>query len=408
MSARRLRSSETLSNIISSYYKEGEEAHSQNKPVAWVTSVAPVEILTAMDIFPLLPENYAATCAAKHMSAEFCEAAEARGYSIDLCSYAKTFLGSAFTGKGPYRIPKADVIINTAAACDTHVKWFQDMGRVFDCPVLMVDTAFALDEEQKPYLIEYFVSELKNLVADLEKCTGRKMDIDRLREAVTLSSQAAELWGETVGLRKAIPCPLGPIDIVTCMFPTVTLSGTKIAVDFYQQLYSEVKELVDNKVGVIPDEKYRLCWDIFPLFYNLRLFNYFQERGAVIVVDLYGESFSATMSASDPFLALAEKYLLKSQVTWGHKTYVETFKRLIKDYHVDGAIWHANRSCRFHSPRQQAVKRALQAELDIPSLIFEADMTDPRQYADARVKASIDSFLEMLEARKSTVPQAKR
>ncbi len=39
-------------------------------------------------------------------------------------------------------------------------------------------------------------------------------------------------------------------------------------------------------------------------------------------------------------------------------------------------------------------------KLGIPSLMFEGNMVDPRGYDDAGVKAKIEAFIEMLEARK--------
>src|SRR3990170_7781753 len=51
------------------------------------------EILLAMGITPFWNENWAALCGAKRDTERFISAAEAEGYSRDLCSYLTTGLG---------------------------------------------------------------------------------------------------------------------------------------------------------------------------------------------------------------------------------------------------------------------------------------------------------------------------
>ncbi|MHA1262682.1 MAG: 2-hydroxyacyl-CoA dehydratase, partial [Candidatus Freyarchaeota archaeon] len=88
-----------------------------------------------------------------------------------------------------------------------------------------------------------------------------------------------------MALRKNSPCPIGAADVLSCMFAIVTLPGTQAAVDFYERLLSEVKERVKNKIGLIPEEKYRLLWDNIVLWYNVGLSNYFHKYGAVFVLE---------------------------------------------------------------------------------------------------------------------------
>ena len=64
-----------MKEIMMNYYIEAKTT--QTKPIAWITSGAPVEFLFAMDVIPIYPENYAAMCAASHQSVALMEAAEA-------------------------------------------------------------------------------------------------------------------------------------------------------------------------------------------------------------------------------------------------------------------------------------------------------------------------------------------
>jgi len=72
---------------------------------------------------------------------------------------------------------------------------------------------------------------------------------------------------------------------------------------------------------------------------------------------------------------------------------------MIKEYHVDGVIFHSNRSCRMASMGQYDVKQGIYEDLGIPGAIFESDFVDPRSYSDEQVKDVLDSFFEILESR---------
>ena len=62
-----------MRELMAKYYFEAKTT--QEKPIAWVTSGAPVEFLYAMDILPIYPENYSAMCGAAKVSLPLIEAA---------------------------------------------------------------------------------------------------------------------------------------------------------------------------------------------------------------------------------------------------------------------------------------------------------------------------------------------
>ena len=81
-----------MKELLTNYYIEAKTT--KEKPIAWITSGAPVEFLYAMDVLPVYPENYAAMCAANHQSIELMESADSEGFSQDICAYALTDFGA--------------------------------------------------------------------------------------------------------------------------------------------------------------------------------------------------------------------------------------------------------------------------------------------------------------------------
>jgi len=398
----RLAASAALGTLNDVYYKELDNAKQQGRPVVWITSMTPIELVYAFDGIPFFPENYAALCSSRKVAEDLCKAGEARGYSQDLCAYALCAFGIMFENKGAFGgpPPAPDVMIATEGACATHPKWWEAMQRHYKCPMIVIDAAYTVDSETlSPRHKEYYAAELKEAAKLMEQATKKTFDMDKLREVVSYSDQASALWDEIDAMRAAIPTPISQIDVFTCLFPLVTLKGTKEAVEFYKQLRDEVKMRLDNKIGFVPNERFRLIWDLFPIYHNMRLLNYFAEFGAAFVTDLYGNAFSGRVDPSDPFGSLANRYLsfFMRAASWGK---AELYKKRAKQYHVDGIVFHSNRCCRNFTAEQPDIGAILRDELGLSSMSFEGNMVDPRGYDDAGVKSKIESFIEMLEARK--------
>jgi len=70
-----------------------------------------------------------------------------------------------------------------------------------------------------------------------------------------------------------------------------------------------------------------------------------------------------------------------------------------REYAIDGAILHRNRSCVPITLGQMDIKRELELE-GIPSLIIDADHMDDRNFSTAQFQTRADAFMEMLLSRK--------
>lgn len=401
----RLVTSAELKTLTENYYRDLANAKEEGRPVVWITSVTPIEVVYAFEGIPFFPENYAALCSSRKVASGFCEVAESAGYSQDLCAYALCMLGSLFAKPGRGVIgeeepPEPDLLITTKSACQTLSKWWEALQRHFKCPLFTIDCVYPVDSETlNTHYKEYYSEQLKELVAFMENYTGRKLDMAKFREVISLSDRASQLWDEIDDLRKAVPTPMSQIDIFTCLFPLVTLRGTQEAASFYEKLRYEVKERVDQGIGFIPNERFRLIWDLFPIYHDIRITNYFAEFGAAFVTDLYGNSFSGRLDPADPFGSLAERYLnYFSRAAFLGKS--ELYKERARKYKVDGAVFHANRCCRYATAGQPDIGLILREELGLPYMIFEGNMVDPRGYDGMQVRTYIESFIEMLEAQK--------
>jgi benzoyl-CoA reductase/2-hydroxyglutaryl-CoA dehydratase subunit BcrC/BadD/HgdB len=395
---KKLKTAAELQRLMQAHYTKARFLR-LGRPVAWVTSGAPVEILRAIGVFVVYPENYGALCGARGHAVPLCQAAEAKGYSADLCSYARTSLGAIFDRETApmHGLPTPDLLICCNNICSTVVKWYEAVGRYYDVPLYILDTPFIYDSFRQ-HTLTYVMAQLEELIRFVENATGRRLHSERLEKSVHLANQTVELWGEIRALCKARPSPLNAPDLFVNMAPIVVLRGTRGAVRFYQHLKAEVEERVRNGVGAIPFERYRLLWDNIAIWHHLyRFYNYFVDYDACFVVDTYTGGWSQEVPAGDPLEGLATAYAtVFLNRSLGYRT--EMMVRLIAEYNVDGFVMHCNRSCKPYSLGQYAIKSAVTERTGVPGLIIESDMCDARSFAGEAVKTRIQAFMEALAA----------
>lgn len=384
---------------MTNYYIEAKTT--KEKPIAWITSGAPVEFLFAMDIIPIYPENYAAMCAANHQSVELMEAAEEAGFSQDICAYARTDFGADLTQGGPVGgLPPPHFLVCSTNICKTVIKWYEVVARKYNVPLFIVDTPF-LHEGLNKDLIDYTVRQLKDLENFLSEFMDRPFDRERFYEVLALSQEAAEQWKKMLYLGKTMPSPFNSLDSFIHLGPIVTLRGTKECVDYYKLLYKEVAERAEKKIGSIPEEKYRVLWDNLPVWFKMRrLEKFFEEKKCTLVVTTYANSWGGLGShqfegGNDPYELLAASYL-NVYINWGFEERIKYLAQLMDEFSLTGFIMHSNRSCKPYSVGMYRLQEELSRLTGRPGVVIEADQNDPRVYSDAQVETRLEAFIESM------------
>jgi len=400
---KRLKANAALRQIIEDFYADAHRAKAEGRPVGWIPPMnGLIELFYSMDIHPVFPENWAPICAAIGTSVENFARAESRGYSTDLCGYFRNNVGYALDGIDEENqplggMPAPDFLISFGAGCVPTMKTFQVLCDHFDVPVFRADLPQVAIEDIREHHIRYGVTQIKRLIGFLEEITGNRFDIDRLSRAVAYTDEACRLWDAIMDTRRARPAPFSAAEI-GIMFVMVTRHGTRVAVDFLREVLEEVTGKVDRGEGVIPNERIRLFWDNIPLWYNMRLFNYFEKWDAVVVAETYTSAWTMRMDPDRPLESIAYKsltsYPMVSCVSLNKR--VELIKRAVSDYGIDGAILHSNRSCKPISMGQMDIQRVLLEELSVPSVMFDGDHMDASRFSMAQFQARIDAFMEML------------
>jgi benzoyl-CoA reductase/2-hydroxyglutaryl-CoA dehydratase subunit BcrC/BadD/HgdB len=394
---RRLHTYENLKKLIGSHYMQAKTAQFFNQKIAWVSSGAPVELLRPFDVITVYPENHSSVCGAAKQGVQFCEAAEAEGYSRDLCSYFRCDRGSTLLHKSPIGgLPAPDFLYGCNNICGTILKWYQICSRHFDVPFLFIDTPFVHTTVHE-HAVDYVIEQLEAFIPVLESLTDKKFDEDKFLKTLYDSKECVELWKEILLFGAHKPSPLTCFDAFTQLAAIVALRGTEEALTHYKAVRNELEERVQKGIGAVDDERIRLLWDNIPIWYAMRsLSELFEQYNACLVADTYTNAWaSAEIDTGNPMESLARNYL-EIYLNISIDLMVERIVDLIQVFDVDGMVMHSNRSCKPYSLGQYDLARNIREETGIPVLIIEADMVDSRSYAEAQIRTRIEAFLESL------------
>lgn len=187
-------------SLMRNYYKYFSKYARGRKPeqkVAWITSFAPVEILEALDILYYYPESYAAVIAASDMDQEMLESSENGGLSCDCCSYSCCVEGCLNTEAGPRGVPPApDILIATNNQCNTLPGWWNILAERYNVPLIVID--YPGENINKSDAYEYVTSQHKELINELEKLTGNRLDLEVLNSCIEKSIASVTAWSRVV------------------------------------------------------------------------------------------------------------------------------------------------------------------------------------------------------------------
>ncbi len=399
----KVKSIKKMKEIMTAYYIDAKTATQNGKKIGWITSGGPVEPIIAMDAIPVYPENHGAMIGASKMGVDLCEKAEDMGYCRDLCSYARSDIAASPVNGGPIGgLPAPDFLVCCNNICGTVLKWYEVQARYYKVPLFIFDTPFCHTEFSSEAR-KYVRRQIEEYIKFLEEVCGKKFDVDKMKEVGRLSLQGQRLWQEVLDTAMNKPAPMSAFDAFFHLALIVTLRGTQTAVDYYTMLLAEMKDRAAQKIGAVPNERYRLLWDNLPIWFKTKwLSEKFASYDACLVADTYTSAWCGTLEYLDEndFLGSMVEGYTRIYLNIGVDEMLKIIKKMIEKYDVDGIVMHSNRSCKPYSLGQYDIMKTLQRDMGLPSLMIEADMVDERAWSESQIETRIDAFMEIIKQKK--------
>jgi benzoyl-CoA reductase/2-hydroxyglutaryl-CoA dehydratase subunit BcrC/BadD/HgdB len=384
-------------------YKKTIECIEERKPVlASYWSICP-EVYRAMDIHYYCIQGYHFQQSQADFVMDDLEACDALGLAQDNCSLLRLALYYIQS----HMVPKPTMIIHKLEPCDA-LLGFHEAVRVHkewsDLPFYSLDPPYWEDDRT----FEYYASEMRGVVTFLEENTGKKLDLDRLREVLEESNKQYELWAEYDELKRMVPCPHG-FDLSSQLYPMVQMlwSGEPRCTEWLRELVADAEERVREKRGWLDHERFRILWfEVFGFWLRDLALWLEKEWGASIVMDMstYCPYTSVdTTNENTIFRDLGKRticdQIMIRQVRGPADRLLGDLQRLVKDFSIDGVI-----PPNHVGHKDQLATLGLMRELcrDLGTAFLDlgrVDIFDPRFTTMDEIQERLSRYFSVMESR---------
>lgn len=382
--------------MLSNYFTRLLKAAEEGEFIAAHTVFFPAEIIYGMGLVPMHTET--ATWMISLFTAE-CADLIAGGAELGLVSeICSPHRGVA----GAYHIkalPRPDVILWSNMICDNTAKCGELIMEINDIPGFFLDHPFQDTQDERNYL----TGELKEMVYFLEQHSGRKMDWNHFSEIVARMDRQIELFREINELRKTIPTPFRSQGFLELVSVDYLFPGQPEAIEYLETLRDELKDMVKNGQGAVPDERFRLMTLFIPPMYLTGYIGSLSEQyRAVSVTEPFFTYYGAgNLDPDRPLESVTQKsFMLPEMRMYGPMDgrAIDSITHCAREYKIDGAVYYADVGCRQSCATIKMFKDVLN-DIDIPVLTLDCDVVDPTITSKEEVKDKMERFFELLEER---------
>ena len=333
------------------------------------------------------------------------EAAEEHGMppGLAMCGLNQARLGAIVNGIAP--IP--DVTLTAGQFCDQTPKTDELLHEVYGVPNIFVDACIdsPWDEypEIRPRRIQYYAGELRRAREKLQDALGFEISEETQREAIMGYGKLWWAMQQVWELNNNDPVPISQADLglfywmIACPERRALQDGLQAIAT----LAREVKQRVDEGKGVVEKGAPRVAWGVSHST-DPSVTRMFEEVGLAFPISAFAWTSPTQMMKSR--FTTSEERIAEAELRYGvyHSTSAVIFryKEICKAGDVDGLLYAYAYSCRATGFYPLIVKRAIEQELGIPVLALECDMYDTRTYSTEALRTRVETFAEMLRAKK--------
>lgn len=376
------------------------------------------ELIMCFDMVNNLPEINAIQNGMRKKTGGMIMEAEKRGHSEDVCTYVKADIGSMAKGAiapNGQPMPSPDLLLLSYTGCFTFMKWFELLRAEYGCETAMLHVPYQGDGNITQNMRDYVVKQLKEeVIPKLERVSGVKFDIDRLRENLRNSAKAEDDLVWCLQSAKNKPSPIdayfGGVYYIGPIF--TAFRGTEDATEYYRLLRMEIEQRIKEGRGPITpegemkEERFRLVTEGPPNWTSFRDFwKMFYDEGAVVVASTYTKvgglyDFGFRHDPDDPLYTMAD-YCLGCYTNNNLPQRIDMIENYMNEYEADGFLINSIKSCNSFAAGELMMMREIEKRTGKPAAFVESDLVDPRYFSPSNIKNRLESYFQMIEQKRS-------
>jgi len=346
----------------------------------WTNIFAPVEILECFGLNCLSMECLSSFMSGFKIEDYLINEAESTGIAPTMCSYHKNFIGGVDSGI----LPKAAAAVTTSMVCDGNISTFRHMELKHGVKCFVIDIPYAWSPEAEKYVVD----QLKELISLMERRTGKKFDIDELRETLRRENKSRAYYSEFLKEIKHRYYPKTMTLDLFMLFATHLDIGTQENMEFFRYLRSDIRKYPERQGKGI-------FWVHLMPYYQKTLQSYFnyQEQYYVQAIDM-NLDYMKKLDPEHPLEALARKMILNIY-NGPYERKAKHIANLVRSFESDAVINFCHWGCKQSSGGAMLLREEMQ-KMGVPILILDGDALDRRNSHDGQIKTRLEAFLEMI------------
>ena len=355
----------------------------------------PPEILLGMGLRTWMDGSipWAGTVLSPELTEKYIDIAENEGMPPDICSASKSTVGFVMED----HLPSAAAIVSSTTPCDGIATQYTVIENKVQIPTFIADVPYNFYSDEA---VDYFVGELKRMIAWLEEQTPGRMDWDRLREVCETRNRTMELEQELWDMLRHKPAPMAAEAIwMSSFYFHILLPGFPIVERMFERIVDLCKANLRNGTPAISNERYRtLLWNP-PMISFSDIFVWAEQRyGVSLLMNMltfHRHPFIDTKTPDSMLRGLAQICMqsLMSRHTRGpYENYMSDLFYLYENLDLD-MIWVASSMGCKNSKGLLGILREKCREKNIPLLAIEYEIMDSRIAPKEDIMRQVDDFM---------------
>jgi benzoyl-CoA reductase/2-hydroxyglutaryl-CoA dehydratase subunit BcrC/BadD/HgdB len=305
-------------------------------------------------------------------------------------------------------IPRPDVMVTSGLLCETSPKTNDIIHELYGIPTVFYDTCQDRETWEYPDSVRSIALEaasMRRAAEELGRVVGFRMEDEMVRQV----QRARSDYGAAVDrvhrlIKESDPVPLGSTheNLLTWLAPAaMSIEGLQRATDAVDTLYNELRERVDQGVGVTPKGAPRILGVLPSHHTDPRLEQLINELGMSIVAvdyELMLPRLEGTLGTDDPYTEASQ--LLRGSMALPLAARAKLIAQGCRQWKIEGVLDHYHVGCRGVAADALLLQETITKELGIPVLALEWENFDPRIFSQEEVKTKLEVFKSMMESRR--------
>ena len=365
-----------------------EDAFKRPSNTVLINLFYPCELFTALDLTPLFPEAVSGYVANTACSSVFADYAEDHLVPDSLCSYHTVMIGMVESGI----YPKPLAVANTSSPCDATRLSYRRVADFYGIPQNVIDIPNTRGDEA----IAYVADQLRDAVRWLEELSGKKLQEERLKEAVAKSNDVLEAMRCYMNLRSEASLPTTTTSELAFILATHCMSSAP-GTDRFMADMLELVMTSPRETRSVP----RIFWvHVIPNWQpSIRAIFDKAAKAEIVGCDLIIDSLPE-MDPDRPYESLAKRLVCNSNSGQGIDRIEDSLKGA-RACGADGIVLFCHWGCK-QTTGLSGIAKEIFEDAGFPTLVLDGDACDPRNVSDGQMVTRINAFLEQLSGKDAT------